>query len=99
MDGLEELGMTRARPGRVAVHAALILYTLIACGPILLILVNSFKERRAIFGDPLALPGPETFSLVGFQSVLSKGDVELWFFNSFAVTVVSIALVVLLGAM
>jgi len=87
------------RPGRIAVHAALIFYTLIAIGPILLILVNAFKTRRAIFGDPVALPGPDTFSLVGFQSVLSKGDVGLWFFNSIAVTVASIALVVLFGAM
>jgi len=87
------------RPGRIAVHAALILYTLIAIGPILLILVNAFKTRRAIFGDPVALPGPDTFSLVGFQSVLSKGDVGLWFLNSIAVTVASIALVVLFGAM
>ncbi|MDQ3557821.1 MAG: carbohydrate ABC transporter permease [Pseudomonadota bacterium] len=87
------------RPGRVAVHAALILYTLIAIGPILLILVNSFKTRKAIFGDPVALPGPGTFSLVGFQNVLSKSDVGLYFFNSITVTLVSIVLVVLLGAM
>ena len=91
--------MSAPRPGRAAVHAALLLYTVIACGPILLILINSFKSRRAIFGDPLALPGPETFSLVGFASVLAKGDVALWFFNSIAVTVSSIVLVVLLGAM
>ena len=52
--------MTRPRPARIAVHAALILYTLIAVGPILLILVNAFKTRRAIFGDPTALPGPQT---------------------------------------
>src|SRR5688572_1824647 len=91
--------MTAPRAGRVAVHAALLLYTVIACGPILLILINSFKSRRAIFGDPLALPGPETFSLVGFESVLTKGDVALWFFNSTAVTLSSIVLVVLLGAM
>jgi raffinose/stachyose/melibiose transport system permease protein len=91
--------MKAPRPGRVAVHAALILYTLIAIGPILLILVNAFKSRRAIFADPLTLPGPETFSLVGFQSVLSKSDVGLYFFNSFSVTLVSIALVVFFGAM
>jgi raffinose/stachyose/melibiose transport system permease protein len=91
--------MKAPRPGRVAVHAALILYTLIAIGPILLILVNAFKSRRAIFADPLTLPGPETFSLIGFQSVLSKSDVGLYFFNSFSVTLVSIALVVFFGAM
>lgn len=91
--------MTMPRPGRIAVHAALILYTLIAIGPILLILVNSFKTRRAIFGDPVALPTPETFTLVGFNSVLSKSDVLLYFVNSITVTVISIALVVLTGAM
>jgi raffinose/stachyose/melibiose transport system permease protein len=91
--------MKAPRPGRVAVHAALILYTLIAIGPILLILINSVKTRRAIFGDPAALPGPETFSLIGFQNVLSKSDVGLYFANSITVTLVSIALVVLFGAM
>ena len=91
--------MTPPRPGRVAVHAALILYTLIAIGPILLILINSLKSRRAIFGDPVSLPGPGTFSLIGFQNVLSKSDAGLYFFNSITVTLVSIVLVVLFGAM
>ncbi len=91
--------MMRPRPGRIAVHAALIFYTLIAIGPILLILINSFKTRKAIFGDPIALPGPGTFSLAGFQNVLSKSEVGLYFFNSITVTLVSIVLVVLLGAM
>jgi raffinose/stachyose/melibiose transport system permease protein len=88
-----------ARPGRIAVHAALILYTLLAIGPILLVLVNSFKARRAIFRDPLALPGPETFSLVGYESVLSKADFALYFVNSLTVTTVSLAAVLLTGAM
>jgi raffinose/stachyose/melibiose transport system permease protein len=88
-----------ARPGRIAVHAALILYTLLAVGPIILVLVNSFKARRAIFRDPLALPGPETFSLVGYQSVLSKADFALYFANSVIVTIVSLAAVLLTGAM
>ena len=91
--------MTAPRAGRIAVHAALILYTLIAIAPIALVLVNAFKTRRAIFGDPLALPDAETFTLVGFNSVLSKSDVVLYFFNSLTVTVVSIVLVVLTGAM
>jgi raffinose/stachyose/melibiose transport system permease protein len=81
------------------VHAALILYTLLAVGPIILVLVNSFKARRAIFRDPLALPGPETFSLVGYESVLSKADFALYFVNSLIVTIVSLAAVLLTGAM
>jgi len=88
-----------ARPGRIAVHAALILYTMLALAPILLVLINSFKTRRAIFGDPLAPPTGETFSLAGFQSVLSKADFGLYFFNSLTVTIVSLAAVLFTGAM
>lgn len=91
--------MSRHRTARAAVHAALILYTLLAIGPILLVLVNSFKARKAIFGDPLALPTAETFSLVGYNSVISKADFALYFANSVIVTLVSLAAVLLTGAM
>jgi raffinose/stachyose/melibiose transport system permease protein len=91
--------VSRHRTARAAVHAALILYTLLAIGPILLVLVNSFKARKAIFGDPLALPTAETFSLVGYNSVISKADFALYFANSVIVTLVSLAAVLLTGAM
>ncbi len=91
--------MNKQRAARLAVHSALILYTLIAVGPILLIIVNSFKSRKAIFGSPLSLPNLETFSLVGFNSVLAKSDFGLYFVNSLTVTLVSLALVLFLGAM
>lgn len=91
--------MNKQRAARLAVHAALAIYTLIAIGPILLIIINSFKTRRAIFGSPLSLPTSKTFSLGGFDSVLAKSDFGLYFFNSITVTVVSLALVLFLGAM
>jgi raffinose/stachyose/melibiose transport system permease protein len=50
------------RPGRVAVHLALITYTLVALGPLILILLNAFKTRRAIFADPLSFPDARTFT-------------------------------------
>ena len=46
-----------------------------------MIVVNSFKSRRAIFSEPLALPGPETFDLVGYTTVLQQGDFLLYFQN------------------
>ncbi len=91
--------MNKQRASRTAVHAALILYTLLAIGPVLLILVNSFKTRRAIFSTPLSLPFGKSFSLVGYNSVIAKADFGLYFFNSLTVTVVSIALVLVFGAM
>ena len=81
------------------VHAALIAYTLISLFPVFLTVINSFKDRNAIFRAPLSVPTPQTFSLVGYQTVLGQGDFATYFQNSFIVTVVSIALVLLFGAM
>jgi len=87
------------RPSRIAVHIALILYTLLAIGPIVLILMNAFKTRRAIFSDPLGFPDARTFTTIGFDRVFSNSDFGLYFFNSLTVTVVSLVLIVLIGAM
>ena len=38
-------------------HGALILYTLIALFPVFVILINSFKTRKAIFREPLGPAG------------------------------------------
>ncbi len=84
---------------RVTVYSILTAYTLFAIFPIALVLVNSFKSRAAIFGSPLTLPGPESFTLTGFQQVLDKADFVMYFGNSIFVTVVSLVLVLLTGAM
>ncbi|MCB5174276.1 carbohydrate ABC transporter permease [Microvirga lenta] len=87
------------RPSRIAVHIALILYTILAIGPIVLILINAFKTRRAIFADPLGFPDARTFTTIGFDRVFSNSDFGLYFFNSFTVTIVSLGLIILIGAM
>jgi raffinose/stachyose/melibiose transport system permease protein len=84
---------------RVAVYAGLTFYTTIAIFPIALTIVNAFKTRAAIFGSPLSIPGPSTFTLTGFQQVLDKADFVTYFGNSLIVTIVSLALVLLTGAM
>ncbi len=81
------------------VHLALIAYTLVAIFPVFLTIINSFKDRNAIFRSPMQVPTPSTFSLVGYQTVLGQGDFALYFQNSFIVTVVAIFLVLLFGAM
>jgi raffinose/stachyose/melibiose transport system permease protein len=82
-----------------APHLVLIAYTLVACGPIVLVVLNSFKSRRAIFTEPFALPTGETFSMVGYETVFARARFELYFGNSLVVTLASVALVLLLGAM
>ncbi|MEM7488489.1 MAG: carbohydrate ABC transporter permease [Pseudomonadota bacterium] len=90
----------RRSPGTlVAAHGVLIAYTLIALFPVFVILINSFKTRRAIFGEPLALPNAESFSLVGYETVLRQGDFLLYAQNSLIVTVVSLFFILLFGAM
>jgi raffinose/stachyose/melibiose transport system permease protein len=85
--------------GQGAAHLVLSAYTIVALFPIVLVLMNSIKARKAIFGAPLVPPTPETFTLVGFQTVLAQGDFALYFANSLVVTVVSLVLILLLGAM
>jgi raffinose/stachyose/melibiose transport system permease protein len=80
-------------------HLILGSYTLIALFPVFVVIVNSFKSRRAIFSDPLSLPNAKTFSLVGYETVLRQGDFFLYFQNSFIVTVVSLFFILLFGAM
>jgi len=84
---------------RIAVYTALTAYTLFAIFPIALVIINSFKDRAAIFGSPLSLPSPTTFSLTGFQQVLDKADFFTYFGNSLIVTIVSLAMVLMTGAM
>jgi len=91
---------TSVRPfNTVLMHGALILYTLIALFPVFIIIINSFKERKAIFREPLALPDAETFSLIGYNTVLKQGDFFSYFQNSMTVTVVSLFFILLFGAM
>jgi raffinose/stachyose/melibiose transport system permease protein len=94
------MNKSRQNPVNVfAAHAALILYTVIALFPVVVILINSFKTRRAIFSDPLGLPFGDAFSLVGYQTVMKQGDFFQYFQNSMIVTVGSLFFILLFGAM
>ncbi|MGY8660781.1 carbohydrate ABC transporter permease [Bradyrhizobium sp. UFLA05-109] len=82
-----------------SVHLVLIAYSLLAVGPILLVVMNSFKIRSAIFGSPLAPPDATTFSLIGYEKVFRSSHILTYYSNSLIVTLVSMALVLLFGAM
>jgi raffinose/stachyose/melibiose transport system permease protein len=86
-------------PSGVAKHAVLLGYTAIALFPIVLIVMNSFKERRAIFKQPLELPNAETFSLVGYETLGKRGDFPAYMLNSVVVTGGTLVLVILFGSM
>jgi raffinose/stachyose/melibiose transport system permease protein len=97
--GLRRAGLLGVKLGRILPHAVLLTYTLIAVLPVTLIVMNSFKERRAIFGEPFAPPTPATFSLIGYETVFARSNFHLYYLNSTIVTVASLVLVILFGAM
>lgn len=87
------------RAKSLGVHLVLIAYSLLAVGPIVLVVMNSFKVRSAIFGSPLAPPDAASFSLVGYEKVFRSSHILTYYSNSLIVTLVSMALVLLFGAM
>jgi raffinose/stachyose/melibiose transport system permease protein len=90
----------RTHIGRsIAAHAVLITWTVVALFPVFVIVINSFKSRKAIFSDPLSLPLPGNFDLVGYATVMTQGDIFSYFLNSLIVTVGSLFCVLLFGAM
>jgi len=95
-----KMSKTRTHTGRsVAAHAILLTYTLIALFPVFVIVINSFKSRRAIFAEPLMPPMPGNWDLVGYTTALQQGDFCQYFLNSMTVTVASLFFVLLFGAM
>jgi raffinose/stachyose/melibiose transport system permease protein len=83
----------------VVVHAILGLYTLLALFPIVLVIMNSFKAKRAIFNTPLQPPSPANFDPIGYVKVFGDSAVGLYYMNSVAVTLGTIFLTLLFGAM
>ena len=83
----------------IAPHLVLLIYAVIVLFPIFLIIINSFKDRKAIFGMPFQIPNVETFSLIGYETVLERSTFHIYFMNSIIVTVAALVLTLLIGAM
>src|SRR5687767_7650494 len=90
------LGIT---PGTVIAQTILLLYAIIALFPIYMIVINSFKAKKDIFGSPFAFPTPATFDLVGYRTVLERANFGTYFMNSLIVTVSALVLALLIGSM
>ncbi|WP_374331019.1 carbohydrate ABC transporter permease [Aestuariivirga sp.] len=82
-----------------AVHAVLGLYTLLALFPIVLVVMNSFKAKRAIFNTPLRPPMPSNFDPIGYSRVFDDSSLPFYYLNSITVTVGTIFFTLLFGAM
>lgn len=90
-------------------HIILIGYSIIALFPTILILFNSFKDRKQIFKLPYVPPiwfstdgGLHIVNMIstsGYEQVFKRASVLTYFGNSLFVTGLSLFLILLLGAM
>lgn len=83
----------------MVVAIALTIYTLF---PFFLVLINSFKAQSAIVGDPISTKGASIGQLMtNLNAVINNKNFVFWraFGFSAVVTVISLALLVLFGAM
>ena len=85
--------------GNLIPYTILVVYSLIALFPVVLTIMNSFKTRRAIFTAPLMPPTPETFSLVGYETIAGRSNFGLYFVNSIVVTLGAMFFILFFGAM
>jgi raffinose/stachyose/melibiose transport system permease protein len=90
-------------------HLILIPYSFLALFPLVIIIINSFKDRRDLFRAPYQLPFwfsfedgfhfVNIFSTSGYEQVFDRANVLLYFANSLIVTSGSLFLILLTGTM
>jgi len=99
----------RFRLSRLIPHFILLTYSVVALFPIVLIFINSFKDRRSLFRAPYQPPIwfsteggfkiVNIFSLNGYDQVFARADIFLYFRNSVIVTITALFLILLTGSM
>jgi len=86
-------------PQVIATHIALIAYSALALFPVLLVIVNSFKNKLLIFSAPFALPNASSFTLDGYKTLQATANFPAFFLNSLLVTGGSLLLILLVSSM
>jgi raffinose/stachyose/melibiose transport system permease protein len=91
--------MGRRIAPRLAVHGVLAAYSLLAIGPALLVVANSFKRRQDIFDSPFRPPSPSSWDTSGYRTVFDEASFLTYFRNSLVVTLLSVAGVIAVSAL
>ncbi|MCS7463737.1 carbohydrate ABC transporter permease [Paenibacillus doosanensis] len=82
---------------RIGQYAVASLFALVSLYPIFLMLLSSLKTNIEIFKSPMALP--ESWSLDAYRKLLDQVPYFDYFWNSAAVSVISVALVLIFGSL
>ena len=89
--------MNRPMSGRVAAQAVLLLNAFLVLTPMVIMGLSAFKSTREIFQNPFGLPG--VWRWENFARVWVEAKFALYFRNSILVTMASIIIILILGAM
>lgn len=85
--------------GSISKHIILIISSILALFPVVVIVMNSFKERTAIFGNPYSLPDKASFSMGGYDTVFERSDFVLYYKNSVIIMLSALFLILFIGTM
>ena len=86
-------------PGRALILAGLCGYALWVIFPMIWMAYSSLKPDEAIFHEPFTLPATDHLQFANYSHAWREAHFGEYFFNSVLVTTVSVAAIVLLGAM
>jgi raffinose/stachyose/melibiose transport system permease protein len=81
----------------IGAHIILIFWSFLVLFPLWVMVINSFKDRLSIYTNPFWLPKKWNFS--NYAMILRGGDFLNYFRNSFVVVIISLALVLVIGAL
>lgn len=86
--------------GKVILYAILVFLTCVFIGPILFVLLNSFKSRFAISNDPFSMPlGDDFYGINNYLNGLETSHLLSAILWSFVITIGSVFVIVMLCAM
>ena len=88
-------------PGRlvylILAYAVLIFIVLVSIGPIVWVIMSSFKSNAAILGSPFSLP--DTFNLDAYEKVINQFNFGTYAINSFLIATSSTVVAIVLLSM
>jgi raffinose/stachyose/melibiose transport system permease protein len=80
-------------------HALLVVFVVLAIGPIIVVIMNSFKTTKGIFLGPFLPPTAETFNLDGYANVFKRGEFFLNYQNSLIVTLSTVVVTIIFATL
>jgi raffinose/stachyose/melibiose transport system permease protein len=90
-------GSLRRQSLHLPSHIILGLWTLIVIFPLWVMIINSFKDRLSIYQNPFGFP--KKWNVANYSTVLMEGDFLVYFKNSLIAVVLSLAILLFVGAL